>query len=201
MFRRQLAAIPAPVRLALTVLAAASDSEGELLARALAELGLGAAELDAAVEVGLVEQRYGLAPGFHHPLVRSAAYHGAAAVDRRRVHAALATAHLERGERAAAAWHRAAAVTEPDPEVAALLDLAGAEARARGALSTAAHAAQRAAELTAEPEARARRLVVAVADPGPDARPSARPSWPSARSPSAGTRSRGRTCSGCAANS
>jgi len=168
-FRDQLAATPDPVRLALTTLAAEPDSDPALLGQALAGLGLGAGELAAAAAAGLVEP--GAAPEFRHPLVRSAAYHGAAAADRRRVHAALAAAHLERGERAAAAWHRAAAATEPDGEVAALLDLAGEEARARGALSTAAHAAQRAAELTADPGARARRLVAAVADLARTARP------------------------------
>lgn len=170
-FRDQLAAVAAPVRLALTLLAADPDPAPELLARALAELGLSADELTAAATARLVENGPGAVPGFRHPLVRSAAYHGAAPADRRRVHAVLAAAHLERGEADAAAWHRAAAVTEPDAEVAALLDRAGAEARARGALSTAAHAAQRAAELTPDPDARARRLVVAVADLARTARP------------------------------
>jgi len=170
-FREQLAAIPAPVRLALTALAAAPDAAPGLLDEALAALGLSAAELGDAARAGLIEGGEGAAPGFRHPLIRAAAYHGAGAADRRRAHDALASAHLARGEQAAAAWHRAAAATEPDEEVATLLDLAGAEARARGALSTAAHAAQRAAELSAGPGARDRRLAVAVGDLARTARP------------------------------
>ncbi len=162
-FGAQLEAVSDDVRLALTVLAAEPDPAPDLLGRALAGLGLDGSELEAAASAGLVEGG-SAEPRFRHPLVRSTAYHGASPLDRRRAHAALADARLERGEAAAAAWHRAAAATEPDGEIAALLDRAGAEARARGALSTAAHAAQRAAELSADPDERARRYATAVAD-------------------------------------
>lgn len=162
-FRSQLAAVPDPVRLALTTVAAERDPEPALLDAALASLGVGSAELDTAVAAGLVSHTTAV-PEFRHPLVRSAAYHGSTPAERRRIHEALATAHMQRGDRARAAWHRAAAATGPDTEVAALLDHAGDDARARGALSLAAHAAERAAELTADPLARAKRRVVAVRD-------------------------------------
>jgi DNA-binding CsgD family transcriptional regulator len=164
-FGAQLEALAPPVRLALTALAAERDPAPEPLALALAELGAGEAELTAAAAAGFVAARAGEGvPRFRHPLVRSAAYHGAAPAERRRAHAALAAAHLAAGQPLDAAWHRAAAATEPDAELAELLEEAAAEARTRGALSSAAQAARRAAELTPDPAERARRFVVAVGD-------------------------------------
>jgi DNA-binding CsgD family transcriptional regulator/tetratricopeptide (TPR) repeat protein len=164
-FRAQLTAIAAPARLALTTLAAAElDADPDLLADALAALGLGAAELEQAAQAGLVATDAAGVPGFRHPLVRSAAFHGAPPGERRRVHRALADAHARHGDDARVAWHRAAAATGPDDEVAALLATTGEHARARGALSTAAHALERAAELSADPRARSERQLAAVAD-------------------------------------
>jgi len=56
------------------------------------------------------------------------------------------------------AWHEAMAATVPDEDVAAALDEAAAKARARGGLSAEAAALERAARLTPDAEARARRL-------------------------------------------
>jgi DNA-binding CsgD family transcriptional regulator/tetratricopeptide (TPR) repeat protein len=162
-FHAQLAAVPPATRLALTAIAAERDLDPGVLEAALDALGVGSPDVAAAVAAGLVAEEAGT-PELRHPLVRAAAYHGASPADRRRVHLALADAHAARGEHSRAGWHRAAAATGPDPEVAALLDHAGDEARARGALSLAAQAAQRAAELTADPAERTRRLLTAVRD-------------------------------------
>ncbi len=162
-FHAQLAALRPGTRLALTALAAERDPDPGALDAALATLGVGSPDVAAAVAAGLVADGAGT-PELRHPLIRAAAYHGASPADRRAVHLALADAHGARGERSRAGWHRAAAATGPDREVAALLDLAGDEARARGALSLAAQAAQRAAELTADPAERTRRLLTAVRD-------------------------------------
>src|SRR5207247_6605402 len=56
------------------------------------------------------------------------------------------------------AWHLAASIDEPDEAVVAELDQAAARAQARGGYEAASAAFERAAELTAESEARARRL-------------------------------------------
>lgn len=92
---------------------------------------------------------------FPHPLARSAIYHSAAPAERRAAHRALAASSTSQERRA---WHLAAAATRPDEEVAAALEVAGAEARARGGVSAEAEALARAAQLTPETETRARRL-------------------------------------------
>jgi DNA-binding CsgD family transcriptional regulator len=75
-------------RLALAVVAAAGDA-GELVAPALAVLGLGTVPLDRAVDAGLVSQgERGF--GFVRPIMAAASVEAIAASDRRRIHAALA---------------------------------------------------------------------------------------------------------------
>src|SRR5260370_24888443 len=96
---------------------------------------------------------------FRHPLIRSAIYHGAPASERRRIHAALAAAtdaaiHPDRH-----AWHRAAAVVEPDEDVAAELAQSGERAQRHGSYASAAAFFSRAAELTPDHDTRAHRLL------------------------------------------
>lgn len=61
-----------------------------------------------------------------------------------------------------AAWHRAAAATGPDEEVAADLEAAALRARRRSGPATAVAALERAARLTSEEAERARRLALAA---------------------------------------
>ena len=96
---------------------------------------------------------------FHHPLVRSAVYGGAAPEDRRRVHRALGDATAEPDRRA---WHRAQATAGLDEDVAAELERSAARAGGRGGVSAAAAFHERAAELTPDPARRARRALVAA---------------------------------------
>lgn len=84
---------------------------------------------------------------FTHPLVRSAVYHAAPFAERAAAHLQVADALRDQADRYA--WHRAAAVLEPDEQVAALLE------------DTAAQA-QRAAELSAHDHDKARRLLAAA---------------------------------------
>jgi DNA-binding CsgD family transcriptional regulator len=95
--------------------------------------------------------------------VRSAVYGAAASGERRTAHRALAEAlagdeqHADRS-----AWHLAAAALEPDETVVRALDQAAGRAEGRAGYAAAAKALERAAELSADPEARGERLVGAA---------------------------------------
>ena len=99
---------------------------------------------------------------FRHPLLRSAIVAQAPPSRRRAAHRALAEAYA--GDAEERAWHRAAAATEADSEVATLLEKVGGEARARNAHGSAARAYQRAAELEPLESRRARLLLAAGQD-------------------------------------
>ncbi|WP_323742633.1 AAA family ATPase [Nocardioides islandensis] len=142
--------LPPPVARALLVAAADDSSEPDVVRRAVLALGLGEADLQAAVDSGLlVETTTSLS--LRHPLVRSAVYQAASAVERRTVHRALATALSGHGDPDREAWHRAAAADGPDPEVVAALELAGARAQRRGGHVSALAAYERAAALCDDP--------------------------------------------------
>jgi tetratricopeptide (TPR) repeat protein len=133
------------------------------LARALGRLDLSLAALEPAEAPGIVRlenRRF----RFGHPLLRSAAYHAAAAPDRRAVHRALADAFDARADLGRCAWHRAAATITPDESVAEELEVAALDARARGAPAEAGSALEAAARLTPAPGDRSRRLVAAAHD-------------------------------------
>jgi DNA-binding CsgD family transcriptional regulator/propanediol dehydratase small subunit len=97
---------------------------------------------------------------FRHPLIVSAVKQAATADELRSAHAALAEALTDQPDRAV--WHRAAAASGPDEEVAEALDAAADRAKLRGASDVAVSAFERAAELTAEPQRRAQRLYLAA---------------------------------------
>src|SRR4051812_12084254 len=149
---------PAPQR-ALLVAAAAGTRRLEVIARGLSHLGLGLVNLEPAEAARIIALSGGELE-FRHPLMRSTVYHRALLGERRTAHGALAAA-VKGAERA---WHLAACAVAPDEEVAAALERAALEARGRGAHATAARDLRRAAQLTPEPAARARRLLAAAAD-------------------------------------
>ena len=113
-----------------------------------------------AVDAGLLE--IGARVEFAHPLVRSAAYHGASVDDRHRVHAALAEATDAETDPDRHAWHRARAMPGPDEDVAAELERSAGRAQARGGLAAAAAFLGRATALTVEPSRRAERALAAA---------------------------------------
>jgi DNA-binding CsgD family transcriptional regulator len=139
------------------VLAATSDS-GDLpaLERAAARLGIDLEALAVAESAGLVTLHAGVVE-FRHPLARSAIYADAPAGQRRDAHRALAAALPDR-DVDRRAWHLASAAIGTDDSASAALEQAGARGRDRSAYATAAAAFERAGQLAAEAERRARLL-------------------------------------------
>jgi DNA-binding CsgD family transcriptional regulator len=159
-FERRLETLPAQTRLLLRLAAADPTGDSSLLWRAARRLGIPVHATVPAAEAGLVE--FGVQVRFQHPLVRSAAYQSASARERREAHNALAEATNPAADPDRRAWHRAAAVTGPDEEVAAELERSADRARARGGLAAAAAFLKRAGTLTADPARRAGRMLAAA---------------------------------------
>nr|WP_239003612.1 LuxR C-terminal-related transcriptional regulator [Nocardia panacis] len=137
------------VRQALLVAAAEETGDLGLVLRASRLLGHGIEPLERT-DMVLIEGR---SVTFHHPMLRSAAYHCAPLTQRHAVHTAIADAVADPARRA---WHLAAAQIEPDEALAAALEVTADHSR---------HAAvvlERAAQLTPAPGERARRLMLAI---------------------------------------
>ncbi|MDP9862553.1 MULTISPECIES: ATP-binding protein [Streptosporangium] len=161
-FTARVATLPAPVRTALLVAALnQSDSVSETLAATGLILG-SAAELEVlapAVEARLIELGIGMVR-FRHPLMRSAIPAASTLAERRRAHLALAETLRGRPDRRA--WHRAAAASGADEEVAAELDRAADRARHRGGVAAAIAALEQAARLSEGQARKALRLLRAA---------------------------------------
>jgi DNA-binding CsgD family transcriptional regulator len=159
-YARRLGVLPSETQ--LIVLAAAAEPLGDpiLLHRAAETLGVDMTAADPAVDAGLVQ--IGGRIEFAHPLVRSAAYHLAAAEDRHRVHRALADATDRDTDPDRRVWHRARAMPGPGEEVAAELERSAGRAQARGGVAAAAAFLQRAVALTVDPRRRAQRALAAA---------------------------------------
>ena len=160
-FQSRAAGLSDAARTALTVAAAFGDGDSGVLAKALASLGVERREaLETAEAAGIIF----LKPGsfeFVHPLARSALYQAAPPADLRRAHAALADALDPGAAPDLRAWHLSEAATEPDEELAAALESSADRALRRGGYRAAASARERAAELSTDDEARARRFALA----------------------------------------
>jgi DNA-binding CsgD family transcriptional regulator len=144
------------------VLAAAAEPTGDaiVLWRALETLGIGreaAAEAEAA---GLLE--LGAQVRFRHPLIRSAVYRSTSRQERAEVHHALAVATDPEADPDRRVWHRAAAASGHDEDVALELERSASRAQARGGLAAAAAFLQRAVALTNEPAQRTDRALAAA---------------------------------------
>jgi DNA-binding CsgD family transcriptional regulator len=158
-FARQVAGLPPQTREALLIAAAMQTGRHDLFVQALARRGLPTDALDPALSGELVSIDGRV--DFFHPLLRSAIYHAADPVQRRSVHSTLAGLASSPARRA---WHLASAADAPDEEVAAALETAAVEARARGGLIAGARAFERAANLSTDDDARGRRLLEAASD-------------------------------------
>ncbi|MCX4683073.1 LuxR C-terminal-related transcriptional regulator [Kitasatospora purpeofusca] len=171
-FLEQVGRLPEATRLVLLV--AAADDTGSLgtVLGAARELGAGVEDLEPAERAGLVLLS-GELVRFRHPLVRYAAYRSAPLARRIAAHRALAGALGGAGQPHRRAWHLAAAATGPDEGVAEELERVAEWAGNRQAMASASAAYERAAQLTADRDLRARRLVQAArkaADAGQDQR-------------------------------
>ncbi|MCL1870371.1 MAG: AAA family ATPase [Promicromonosporaceae bacterium] len=159
-FRRQAADLPPAARLALLVAAAEPTGDLALFWRAATRLGIEALDAETAQAGGLLD--LGTRVRFAHPLARSAVYRAAAPADRRRVHAAIASATDATTGRDRRTWHEAQAVLGTDEQIAADLQLAAGRARALGGPGAAAVFLERSAELTPDPAGRAARTLDAA---------------------------------------
>jgi DNA-binding CsgD family transcriptional regulator len=160
-FESQLAGLPERTRTVLLVAAAEGTGDLAPILRAAGTLGASLADLDPARTAGLIEVD-GTALTFRHPLIRAAVHHAAPLMLRRAVHQALAAALDAPGQADRRAWQRAAAAAGPDEEIAAALDRAAGRVRERGGDTGALAWHQRAAELSTDPVAKARRLNLAA---------------------------------------
>jgi DNA-binding CsgD family transcriptional regulator len=155
LYMTRIRALPRHVQTVLLLAAADPSGDPALLAHAADELGIG----DAIGLAPEISSFLYFTPGFgfHHPLMRSAAYYGASAQERRRAHQALADASEPILDSDRRAWHLAAAVDAPDESIAAELEASAERARSRGGWSSAATFLERAAELTPDDGRRATR--------------------------------------------
>src|SRR5258706_960386 len=163
-FERRVAALPRDARLLVLIAASEPTGGAALLWRAAERLGIPESAALAAESDGLIAFRPLVA--FRHPLVRSAVYRAARAVERMEVHLALAEATDPDTDPDRRAWHRAQATVMPDENVAADLERSATRAQARGGVAAAAAFLERSAALTVEPARRAgRALAAALAEP------------------------------------
>ena len=162
LFLERVRRLPEPTQQLLLV--AAADDTGRLttIMQAVEALGSDGTSLDAAEQSGLVAV-HGSRLELRHPLVRSAVYQGASRTERRAAHRALADS-LGADEADRRAWHHVAAALDSDEGALRQLDDAARRASARGGHAAAARAHERAAELTADPPMRGRRLVAAAVE-------------------------------------
>jgi DNA-binding CsgD family transcriptional regulator len=159
-FQRRVAALPQDARLLVLIAASEPTGDANLVWRAAAVLGIPETAAFAAESSGLIAFRPRVA--FRHPLVRSAVYQAAGAVERTEVHRALADATDPATDPDRRAWHRAQAAVMPDEDVAADLERSAARAQARGGFAAAAAFLERSAALSLEPAKRAGRALAAA---------------------------------------
>jgi DNA-binding CsgD family transcriptional regulator len=159
-FLRQTRDLPAATQALLLAAAAEPTGDPALLWRAGRDLGFtpdSAAPAQAGDLLAL-----GSVIRFRHPLVRSAIYHSAAPIERRRIHQALAAATDPGQDPDRRAWHLSEAAAAPEEGVAAALERAAGRAVARGGWAASAAFLTRAAMLSPGPGPRARRLLAAA---------------------------------------
>lgn len=145
-------------RFPLLVAATVAGGDQDTIARALAAEGLALDALDTAEAAGILAFGGGRV-AFTHPTLRSAAYHGATASDRRRAHRLVGRVSDAPDTQA---LHLALGAEGPDAELLGRVEAAADALHARGAPVEAARAHELAARLADQPEAAARQLRLAA---------------------------------------
>lgn len=135
-------------RLLLLLAAAEPGARSGLLWAAAERLGLSIDAAASAEERGLLH--VGDHVHFAHPLLRLAVYDAASAADCQLVHQAFVEAIDPIVDPARRAWHRAAALLNPDETVAAELESLAGEAKGRGDYAEAAALFEQSAGITPE---------------------------------------------------
>ena len=153
-------ALPAVTRTLLLLAAADPTGDPALVYAAAGPLGSGPEAGESPQAGRLLTWRPRVR--FRHPMIRSAAYYAATTEERRGAHAALAAVTDPVKDPDRRAWQLAQAVTGPDERVAAELERSAGQARARGGPLAAAEILGRAAQLTADPERYAERVLAAA---------------------------------------
>ena len=161
-FAARIAGLPGLTRDAVLVAAVDhADELPEILAAAtvLAKQAVTVEALELAAAAGLL--RFDdLHLWFRHPLVRSGILQLETTARRHAANAALAEIlHQEPYRRT---WHRAQSITGPDEDIADELEDSHVLSLRRGSATSAIWALERAAQLTADPAKRARRLLMAA---------------------------------------
>jgi DNA-binding CsgD family transcriptional regulator/tetratricopeptide (TPR) repeat protein len=162
-FKRRVAALSAQAQSSLLIAAASDRDDVGPVLEAMRGSGLGPVAIEEAETAGFLTVR-GDQLIWRHPLVRAAVYHGAAPGARRAAHRALAEALDAHRAPDSRAWHLASATLGHDEQAALALEGSAANARERRGSAAAARAFERAARISADPEARARRLFEAAVD-------------------------------------
>lgn len=158
-FARRFGELDSDAKRLLLLLACLDSNELAELAAAAEQEHLELAFLQQAEEAGLVDARDSHL-SFSHPLVRSVVRQAAPATARRTAHQTLAVVLAGQPQRAV--WHRAAAATGVDESLAAELESLSEGPQRRDGASALAAALERAADLSTDPVARARRFALAA---------------------------------------
>ena len=159
-FLDQVCALPVDTRSYLLLAAAEPAGDPVLLALAASKLSLPLEAPEAAIQAGIlrIEDRV----RFRHALIASAVYGAASGDDRRAAHGALASVIDPGSDREGRAWHLASSTAGPDEAVSAELSACADRVHERGGFAAEAAFRTRAAELTPDRIARARRQLIAA---------------------------------------
>ncbi|SUA74318.1 Transcriptional regulatory protein devR (dosR) [Nocardia otitidiscaviarum] len=160
-FSARIGTLPEATRRLLVLAAADVTADPPIVVRAGERLGLSAADLEPAEQAALIElsaQRI----SFRHPLIRTAAYQSAPRHWQLDAHRALADTLTGADYADHRAWHLAAATITVDETAAATLEQVARRAARRGGAAAVAHALERSARLSPDPEQRSRRLAAAA---------------------------------------
>ena len=158
-FLRQVTRLPVSTQKLLLLAAADATGDSALLWRAAKALGLSVDDAAAAEGANLLRLRPTVA--FRHPLIRSSVYGTATPAERRLAHTALAGATDVIRDPDRRSWHRAAAATEPDEEIAVELEHSARRARSNGSYAAESRFLSLAAELSPIASERGRRRLAA----------------------------------------